>query len=174
MNIPKIRLYPDPILRRKCDGVVFESVLQTILDAVRHYPSYGVAAPQLGFLSPATALNLDPNHPEDAFVAINPTIVDHIGHVDSKEGCLSLPGIEVTLRRFKSVKVEWVHWSEGLPMFTRSDWFTGHDAFVWQHEIDHLFGVLITDKIRASQKMKVKKQLAELEIQYKQKELLNG
>ncbi len=74
-------------------------------------------------------------------VMINPKIMGSKGKVDSLEGCLSVPGKQVTKQRADDILVRWMDLEGNMQL----EGITGFDAFIVQHEIDHLQGILMTD-----------------------------
>lgn len=153
MLLPII-LHPDPRLRAPCAGVTsFDDGLRTLAadmtETMYAAPGLGLAAPQVG-----RALRLfvfDPWHLDDAdgtrrpLVLANPEIVRSVGTQRLEEGCLSLPGIYEVIERAGSVVVR-AQDGHGVP-FERS--FDGLAAFALQHELDHLDGILLIDRIVA-------------------------
>ncbi len=100
----------------------------------------GLSAPQLGELVRVIAFNRNPMSIEEEIqVLVNPEFVYQKGKQVVLESCLSIPGKEFTLRRAKIVKIR------GLTLDGVERSFRGRDllAQVFQHEIDHLNGVLI-------------------------------
>ena len=104
--------------------------------------SGGISAPQVGVNKRVSyILNYDSGEFE---VLINP-VVQNIGNktdIDI-EGCLSIPNIEESVERFRKIKVRYVD-REGKKVNRR---FSGLNARIVQHEVDHLDGVLFIDKI---------------------------
>ena len=106
----------------------------------------GLAAPQIALPVRLLVMNFegDPERKEFEFVAINPVIVEtRGGTVSDREGCLSFPGLYQNVRRAKTVKVQAYNLKGELYEMTCEDL----PARVWQHEIDHLDGVLFIDKM---------------------------
>ena len=104
----------------------------------------GLAAPQVALPFQLLVMNItgDPEQPEQEEVFINPTIVERKGTIDDEEGCLSFPGLFQKIRRAKTVKVQAYNLKGQLVEKVVSDL----EARAWQHEIDHLDGVLIIDR----------------------------
>jgi peptide deformylase len=98
--------------------------------------------------------------PEDDKVYVNPMLSDADGDEESEEGCLSLPDIKVNIRR-PTVRVKMQAQDlEGKPFEEIGEGFITR---IWQHENDHLNGVLITDRMGAVAKMAYRKKLKEME-----------
>src|ERR1700692_2350299 len=105
----------------------------------------GLAAPQVALPYQLLVMNVtgDPKQPECEEVYLNPSIVERKGFVEDDEGCLSFPGLYQKIRRSKSIKVQAYDLKGNLVEKLVSDL----EARAWQHEIDHLNGVLFIDKM---------------------------
>jgi len=135
-----IRIYPDPVLRKKAkpveniDGRVIE-IADRMAEAMYKSKGIGLAAPQIGV--PDQIIVVDIGEGRQSF--INPTIVEGNGESVMEEGCLSLPTIEVSVKRRENVLLR--AWDlNGKEMRLE---LSGFLARVYQHEIDHLHGILI-------------------------------
>jgi peptide deformylase len=140
-------LYPDDVLRSVCDPVAtFDSELQDLADEmlalmVRHQ-GIGLAAPQVGLQQRLIVCRLG-----DCGLALaNPEVGKAAEPRNQLEGCLSLPGVEVNVRRLEEIRLA------GYDLHGKRKSFRalGLWARVIQHEIDHLNGVLISDYQEAS------------------------
>ncbi len=162
-----IVLYPDPVLRATAQPVqaVTEEVCQVaarMLRLMHDAPGVGLAAPQVGlswrlFVANATG------HPEDDHVFINPVISPVGRHTaEHEEGCLSLPDVKAVIHRPRTVTIQAVD-LKGHAITMTSD---GLAARIWQHEFDHLDGVLIIDRMTQIDKIANKKVLRGLERVY--------
>jgi peptide deformylase len=136
----EIRIYPDPILRKKAlpirniDGKVKE-VADRMAEVMYTNKGIGLAAPQVGIPNQIIVVDIG----EGRKVLINPEIVEEDGESVMEEGCLSLPTIEVPVKRMERVLVR--AWDlDGKEMSLELSRFP---ARVYQHEIDHLHGILI-------------------------------
>jgi peptide deformylase len=154
--------YPHPALRVKCKPVATidkDVVLAAgqMLELMYKHEGLGLAAPQVGLDYRLLVINFagDPAEKEHEFVAINPVIVEQKGTLKDREGCLSFPGLYQDIRRFKTVKVQ------GYTLDGKGFEMTCSDlpARIWQHEIDHLNGVLFVDKMGAIARMSSRKDL---------------
>src|SRR5436309_2953650 len=142
----KIMKYPHPALREKAQPVTaIDKDIQTaaarMLDLMYTNEGLGLAAPQVALPVRLLVMNFegDPEKKEAEFVAINPVIVETKGGtISDREGCLSFPGLYQNVRRAKTVKVQFYDLQGVLKEMVCSDL----PARVWQHEIDHLDGVL--------------------------------
>jgi len=155
-----IRIYPDPILRKKAqpveniDGKV-KAIADRMAKAMYANKGIGLAAPQIGILSRILIVDIG----EGCKVLINPEIVEGEGESVLEEGCLSLPTIEVPVKRMEKVFIRGRN-LEGKEVNLELFGFPGR---VYQHEIDHLNGILIIHHIsRLKRELLVKKFLKEI------------
>jgi peptide deformylase len=146
----KIVRYPHPALRRP--GRTVSTVdkqlrLQVgeMMEAMYEAKGLGLAAPQVALPFQLMVMNItgDPSQPDQEEVFINPVIVERKGSVDDEEGCLSFPGLFQKVRRAKTLKVQ----AYNLKGELIEKLVTDLEARAWQHEIDHLNGVLFIDKM---------------------------
>lgn len=114
----------------------------------------GLAAPQIG-ISKALVVIDDGN---GLYKLANPRIVQGSGWYTQEEGCLSVPGVGIKVRRWKSIVVEALD-EDGKKIVIKAE---GLLARVFQHEIDHLNGKLIVDHASLIEKLKYRKAIEEL------------
>ncbi len=164
MSILPIRLYPDPVLRARCREVeTFDSDLTRLVDdmveTMHAAPGIGLAAPQVGVDLRVAVVDLSVGEAADALlVLVNPRIVEQEGSAADVEGCLSLPGITEKVERPTRIVVEAAH-ASGEPFSVEAeDWM----ARAICHELDHLDGVLFTDRLSGLKKDKAKRALRRL------------
>lgn len=164
----QIRLYGDPVLRRKATPVtVFNDQLAAFADALVEmmYEANGVglAAPQVGVakrmfvaleMEPRTEIN-DEGEEEERFhvvnehVMINPTIIERFGEQFGADGCLSIPGITYEdMRRDLGITIEY----QDIHGESHTLSATGYFAHVLQHEYDHLAGKFYFDNLPLREK----------------------
>ena len=163
MAILEIVTLPDPILRQKTQPVTkFDDELQQLIDdmieTMRVAPGVGLAAPQIGKLISLTVIETlpelddDDNEIEgtrDLFVLVNPEIIWSSKEVvDGIEGCLSIPGYLGEVDRYTAVRVKALDRYGRKVRYRVFDW----DARIFQHEIDHLNGVLYIDQLTSQEK----------------------
>ncbi len=146
----KIVRYPHPALRhpgRNVTAVDKQLRLQVgeMMETMYEAKGLGLAAPQVALPFQLMVMNItgDPNQREQEEIFINPVIVERKGSVDDEEGCLSFPGLYQKVRRAKTIKVQAYNLKGELIEKVVSDL----EARAWQHEIDHLNGVLFIDKM---------------------------
>jgi len=147
MTIRELVKYPDPRLHQDCELVTkFDGELSQLLDdmfeTMYQADGIGLAAPQIGVLQRITVIDVSSDG-EEQFALINPEIIEKTGSVSSEEGCLSIPGYRDTLKRSEQVTVR-AQDRTGEVFELAAD---GLLAICLQHEIDHLHGVLFTDKL---------------------------
>lgn len=161
----EIVTYPNPILKKKSKPITaFDSELKRLVDDMAEtmfaVPGSGLAAVQIGALLQVLLMNLSENENENKYLAlINPEILEKQGTQSDKEGCLSVPDYFTKVKRAQKVKVQGLDINGNEHKYEFEDWL----ARVVQHEVDHLNGILILDRIsslkRALYKKRRKKQL---------------
>ena len=161
----EIVTYPNPILKKKSKPITaFDSELKRLVDDMAEtmfaVPGSGLAAVQIGALLQVLLMNLSENENENKYLAlINPEILEKQGTQSDKEGCLSVPDYFTKVKRAQKVKVQALDINGNEHKYEFEDWL----ARVVQHEVDHLNGILILDRIsslkRALYKKRRKKQL---------------
>ena len=159
MALRQIVTLPEPVLRRKAKPITkFDKNLQTLIDdmidTMRDAPGVGLAAPQVNISQQLAVIEYSededeeeeaegaPPAPKKLFVIINPEIVKVSEEkVNGVEGCLSIPGLVGEVERYEAIQVKALN-RHGSPVKLKLD---GWMARIFQHEIDHLNGVLFTD-----------------------------
>lgn len=157
----------NPTLRRKAHMVkdfndpALQKLIDDMVETMREAPGVGLAAPQVAVSQRLVVIEYAPDSedlPEDAeppepklYIILNPEITAKSDEmVDGAEGCLSIPGYAGNVLRHKAITVKAFN-RKGRPIKIKAD---GWLARIFQHEIDHLDGVLFIDK--ASKIWKVK------------------
>ena len=167
MAIREIKKYPDPILKKKCETV--EEITEEIknlgwdmIETMTEKEGIGLAAPQLGKLKRVIVVHLikERSLKEKSEVKlqilINPKIVKKTKETEiAEEGCLSFPGLWLKVKRWKGVEIEALD-QDGKKVQIKAE---GLPARIFQHEIDHLDGILFIDRISFWQKLKIRKKL---------------
>jgi len=155
----------NPVLRRKAHAVdnpntpALQQLINDMIETMRNAPGVGLAAPQVAVGQRIAVIEYGEapeGAPEDfepekkLYVVVNPEIVARSEElVDGAEGCLSLPGYAGNVKRHEAVTVRALN-RKGKPIKIKA---RGWLARIFQHEIDHLDGVLFID--RASKVWKV-------------------
>lgn len=160
-----LHVYPAPILKKRAEAIALplpeniEAVAERMFDIMDDYHGIGLAGPQAGLSLRIIVYDLSEDG-SGAQVLINPEIVDcDKAKVKSEEGCLSFPEINGTVDRNKSVTVRGLR-LDGEEVELQAE---GLEGYMFQHEIDHLNGVTFVDRLGPTGKMRVKRQLEELE-----------
>ena len=158
MAVLKVRKYGDPVLRRRAEAVaeitpeirrMVEDMTETMFDEV----GIGLAAPQVGISLRLMVVGEEKGRGARALV--NPVIAEQGGEVTAEEGCLSLPGIFADVTRAEWVRLD-AHDLEGKPVSIKA---RGLTARVFQHEMDHLDGVLFIDRLDAMTRDRIKRRI---------------
>lgn len=159
MAILRIRQFGDPVLRQAARTVeavedVHRRLAEDMLETMRAAPGVGLAAPQVGVLERMFVWEVDDEHG----VVVNPVIVRRSRETTvEEEGCLSLPGLAYPVERARAVTVEGLD-EAGRPLRIDAEDFL---ARVFQHEIDHLDGVLFVDRLPGDLRREALRALAE-------------
>jgi peptide deformylase len=149
--IRTILTYPNPELKKKSAPVtiITDATLELVRDMVatmHDAPGIGLAAPQIGIHQRVIVIDLSAkNEPHELIVAINPVIVHAEGEVYEEEGCLSVPDYAANVRRHARVIVKALD-LEGVERTWKAEDLL---AIAFQHEIDHLEGILFVDHLSA-------------------------
>lgn len=149
--IRTILTYPNPLLKKKSApvSIITDSVRELVRDmseTMYAAPGIGLAAPQVGALQRIIIIDIaGKNEPPDLIVAINPTIIHAEGEAYEEEGCLSVPDYAANVRRHASVTVKALDLEGAERIWQAEDLL----AIAFQHEIDHLEGVLFVDHLSA-------------------------
>jgi len=160
----RIVSYPDPVLREETRPIEtideeVRSVAERMIELMHEYRGVGLAAPQVGLSWRLFVANPTGEEGNDR-VFINPEIREPDETQEAEEeGCLSIPGVRVQVRRPNAVTVDALD-LEGNPFSDSGD---GMPARVWQHELDHLNGTLIIDWMSPMDRLANRKALKELE-----------
>jgi peptide deformylase len=160
MAIREIRKYPEPVLRRRAAEVKsFDHHLRKLVDdmveTMYAEPGVGLAAPQIGVSQRVLVIDTTVGERPDALIVlINPVLVSATGRLVAEEGCLSVAGIRAEIPRAEAVEVRgWTPDQREVSLKGR-----GLLARAFQHEIDHLDGMLIWERMGKVQRELVKSQ----------------
>lgn len=161
MAILPIRIYPDPVLRRRCAEVEsFDDELRRLaadMTATMHAaPGVGLAASQVGVEKRLAVVDLSVGEdPAQLHVFVNPRILEEQGRETEVEGCLSIPDVTDRVERPQSIRVG-AQDLDGNPFELDAE---GWLARAICHEVDHLDGVLFVDRLRGLRRERVLRQL---------------
>jgi peptide deformylase len=151
-----------PLLREKSKkvtrfGEALERLVEDMFDTMHAAYGLGLAAPQIGVLQRVFIVEMPPEYDEDdnevapgeAYVLVNPEIVKTRGQEEMEEGCLSVPGYRGMVKRATYVVIK-AQDMEGREVRYRAE---GLLAQAFQHELDHLDGVLYLDRLESPDKL---------------------
>jgi len=155
----KIRVYGDPCLRKKSKpvkevGPAERMLMAAMVETMHGHKGVGLAAPQVGINQRIMVVDIG----EGPVTIINPRILKRKGRDVMEEGCLSLPGVLVEVKRAKEIRVKYIDEYNQTVERSCSDLL----ARVIQHETDHLNGKLIIDYPSLKERFKLRKQLKEI------------
>lgn len=175
----KIVRYPAPVLRAKCRAITevtpaIRQLADDMLETMRSANGVGLAAPQVGVDQQLAVIDVSHNPQCLTFLRINGERVDMVANMPviflnpvlelgkdkavDEEGCLSFPRLRGDIRRSEQVKVTFTT----LDGETQTWEMDGLLARAFQHEIDHLNGILFIDRLSAVAKVGLKRKLTRL------------
>jgi peptide deformylase len=149
--VHQILLYPDSILKGHSIPVTptdpqLPRIISDMVDSLGASPGVALAAPQIGYA--VNIIIVDVSRKKDAqghgrVILLNPRLLHQEGPRIVREGCLSVPDFTGNVRRYEQVVVEGTTPEGDQRVITTS----GFEALAFQHEIDHLAGILFLDRI---------------------------
>ena len=151
--------FPDPRLRtvakpiEKVDSTIVkyaEDMLETMYDA----PGIGLAATQVNIHLRLIVLDVS-DQKNDPIFLVNPVITRAEGEIESSEGCLSIPGYSEPISRHETIEYQ----ATDLNGNEKKDVANGLLAICIQHEMDHLQGKLMVDRISSTKRQLIRKRL---------------
>lgn len=161
----KIRLYGDPCLRKKSKpvesiGPAERMLIASMIKTMHLNQGVGLAAPQVGINEQIFVADIG----DGPMAVINPKITKTSGSEKMEEGCLSIPDVQVNVKRPQKIKVTFLNQQNRNVEMECEDLL----ARVILHETDHLKGKLITDYAGLAERLRLKKKLQEIEKRSKQ------
>jgi peptide deformylase len=164
----RIRVYGDPVLRQKAEQVKVvtdrhRKILSKMAQLMYDGEGIGLAAPQAGIKESMIVVDIGKG---GLYKLINPRVVKVRGAQKNQEGCLSVPGVCIKIKRANKITVKAMD-NEGKPLTIEAE---GLLACVFQHEIDHLKGKLIIDYASFIEKIKMKSVLESLKAKARENE----
>jgi len=152
MTVREIVSLPDPVLRRKAHKVPevdkeIQKQVKDMIETMREAPGVGLAAPQIGISNRVIVVEYgdddDEEVPKKLYVLVNPEILESsIELEEGTEACLSVPQLMGTVERHQALVVKGLN-RFGKPVKVKAE---GWLARIFQHEIDHLDGILFPDR----------------------------
>jgi peptide deformylase len=144
MSLKEIIRYPNPVIRKKSEFVEevneeIKKLIEDMTDTMYASRGVGLAAVQIGVLKRVIVVNVG----EELITMVNPEILENEGESRMEEGCLCLPGVLIDVKRSEKVKVKGLN-DKGEEIVVDVE---GLLARALQHEVEHLDGILIIDKI---------------------------
>lgn len=163
-NNPKILKFGSDVLTARASEVTkiddrIIDLARRMVETMHQAPGVGLAAPQVGESIRLATVDLSiGENPEELLILINPRIVAHEGSETDDEGCLSVPGFTVPICRYGKIEFETLT-LEGNPIRLEA---AGLKSRAIQHEIDHLDGILILDRVSALKRALIRQEIKKL------------
>ncbi len=152
MSLREIKTFPADVLRKKAHPVKrfddrIRALADDMIETLRAAPGVGLAAPQIGVSERLIIVEFgdenDDAIPKQLFVLVNPEIIEESEETENGvEGCLSVPGLVGEVSRATTITVQAQNQFGKKTRIRASGWL----ARIFQHEIDHLNGVLFIDR----------------------------
>ena len=154
-------LYGDPVLNQRAKEIARVDqktidIAQCMIEVMDEHCGMGLAAPQVGISKRIIIVRAAED--KDPVALVNPRITSRTGIEEKDEGCLSIPGIVLSLKRAKQIRITGKNLSnEDVAMEAG-----GFVARAFQHEVDHLDGILIVNRIGKKQLRSIATHLEEI------------
>lgn len=166
MSLLKIRIFGDPVLRKKAEPVTMitpklKQLALDMLNTMYEAPGIGLAAPQVGESIRLVVIDLWDGEAKDKspMVFFNPVLSNPQGSYMDEEGCLSFPDLHIQVPRYEVVTIDALD-IEGKPFKIENA--TDLLARCIQHELDHLDGVLFVDRLSGGQRLLIQGKLKKM------------
>lgn len=159
--ILEIKTFPDEVLRKK--SILVEKIddnikklLDDMAETMYEAPGIGLAAPQVGVNKRVVVIDITgPEERSGLLKVINPEIISMEGECEGEEGCLSIPQEYADVKRAEKITVKFLN-EDGKEQILEAD---GLLSRAFQHEIDHLDGILFIDRISPLKREFIKKRI---------------
>ncbi|MBI4576954.1 MAG: peptide deformylase [Planctomycetes bacterium] len=166
--------YPDPVLRRRAEEVAvidedLRARVQEMFRTLYEARGLGLAAPQVGWGVRLFVVGMT-GQPAGERVFVNPEVVEAEGEEEDEEGCLSFPDIRARILRASRVKVV----ATGLDGRDFEVEATGYEARCYQHEMDHLDGILFTTRMPPAERSRHGARIKTMEEEYRERVRVRG
>jgi len=163
----QIVFYPDPVLQKRAVEVEpgteeVAALAAEMVRVMREAKGVGLAAPQVG-RSVRLFVASETGAAEDALICVNPALETSGPLVAFEEGCLSLPGLLAEVRRPRSARLRAFD-AQGRPFEREAD---GLLARIFQHEMDHLDGILFIERVSEADRIRLRPDLKSFQEQYR-------
>lgn len=158
--ILEIKKYPDPVLKKRTEKVKeitpeIRELIFNMKETLEPKKGVGLAAPQVGISKKVIVVRAK----KKLLAFINPEIIKRsFKKTSDTEGCFSFPGLWLEIKRTETIKVKALD-ENGKEVFIDAQGFL---SMVFQHEIDHLNGILFFERLGFLQKLKIKQELNKL------------
>ncbi len=161
MSSYQIRVFGDPVLKQRAKDVIeldgaLARVVNTMVETMYDASGVGLAAPQVGVQKRMFTYDVG----DGPLVLINPEIVEVEGEWAYEEGCLSIPGFHFEIVRPKLVTISGVD-LDGHDVVIQGDELLGR---VFLHELDHLDGVLMIDRLDPDERRRALRELRDVDL----------
>jgi peptide deformylase len=165
MAVLNVVQYGSPILRKECEPVtdysVLPKIIQDMFDTMYEQEGIGLAANQVGI--DMNLMIIDVSHTDEvdeAHIFVNGKILESFGESELEEGCLSIPEIRLPIKRPESIRFKY-QLPDGSDQVEE---FDGLLARAIQHEVDHLKGVFIIDRVSRLMALQYRKKLKQIKM----------
>ena len=165
MAVLNVVQYGSPILRKECEPVtdysVLPKIIQDMFDTMYEQEGIGLAANQVGI--DMNLMIIDVSHTDEvdeAHIFVNGQILESFGESELEEGCLSIPEIRLPIKRPESIRFKY-QLPDGSDQVEE---FDGLLARAIQHEVDHLKGVFIIDRVSRLMALQYRKKLKQIKM----------
>ncbi|HOW89668.1 MAG TPA: peptide deformylase [Elusimicrobiales bacterium] len=170
MAVRRICKYGERILRKKCREVDIKAVkydlpgiLRDMFETLDAVGGVGLAANQIGLDMRLFVIKIRKGEEDIRLALINPELAEKSGAMKEEEGCLSFPGLFVKVRRFSRVKMRALN-EKGQPVELNAE---GLFSKALQHELDHLDGIVLTDRLPFLSRLKLRPVLMKMKREWK-------
>jgi len=156
MAILELLTYPHPLLKKKSEQVEkidsdVKKLIRDMTETMYFNKGVGLAAPQVGVSKKIMTVDAG----KGLICLINSVLVEKEGEIEMEEGCLSCPEVSLNITRFRKVVLKGLDPEEKEVTVEAEELLSR----IFQHEIDHLEGVLIFDRVSSLKRELIKKRL---------------